>query len=145
MGKHRIESLFPHIADSGYSIASPATTDYNCVAWAAGDPTSWWWPDPQNIGYWPSTVPREETVEAFVKAFEILGYSRCQETAYESQCEKVAIYADLAQRPTHVVRQLASGRWTSKLGKLEDIEHEWNALRGSQYGDIAAIMKRRHK
>ena len=37
--------------------------------------------------------------------------------------EKIAIYA-LDGEPTHAARQLDTGRWTSKLGKHEDIEHD---------------------
>jgi hypothetical protein len=115
------------------------------VAWAAGDKGTWWEPDPQNIYYWPHEIPRELTTEAFVKAFEILGYKLCKDTSCEKSYEKVAIYVDSINKPTHVTRQLASGRWTSKLGKLEDVEHRLDAFLGSRYGDIGVIMKRRKK
>jgi len=44
--------------------------------------------------------------------------------------------------PTHVARQLPSGRWTSKMGFLEDIEHTVDALRGFYYGAVTQILKR---
>jgi hypothetical protein len=38
---------------------------------------------------------------------------------------------------------MASGRWTSKLGLLEDIEHaQHNALEGAEYGIVGVVMKR---
>jgi hypothetical protein len=37
---------------------------------------------------------------------------------------------------------LVSGRWTSKLGNAEDIEHELRALEGEIYGAVALILKR---
>ncbi|NET26084.1 hypothetical protein [Okeania sp. SIO1I7] len=45
-------------------------------------------------------------------------------------------------RPTHAVRQLANGKWASKLGWLEDIEHELDALNGDRYGVVGQILKR---
>ena len=57
--------------------------------------------------------------------------------------EKVAIYA-IGGRTKHMARQLPSGAWTSKLGDLEDIEHEsLSALEGSDYGNVAMIMARK--
>jgi hypothetical protein len=60
--------------------------------------------------------------------------------------QKLAIYTkpdgQADGEPTHVVKQLSSSRWTSKMGSLEDIEHELNALRGFYYGAVAQILKR---
>lgn len=33
--KEHLEQQFPNLARSGYTITSPDTIDYNCVAWAA--------------------------------------------------------------------------------------------------------------
>jgi hypothetical protein len=44
----------------------------------------------------------------------------------------------------HAARQLGTGRWTSKLGPDEDIEHDdVDALEGDHYGVVVRIMKRR--
>jgi hypothetical protein len=45
-------------------------------------------------------------------------------------------------KPKHAARQLANGRWTSKLGELEDIEHTLNGLDGIWYGSVMLILKR---
>lgn len=72
-----------------------------------------------------------------------MGYALCKNAGYEDGFEKIAIYVDSNGKPTHVARQLSSGHWTSKLGKLEDIEHKTlESLSGSQYGTVAVIMKR---
>ena len=39
--------------------------------------------------------------------------------------------------------RLPSGKWTSKLGSLEDIEHELRDLEGRHYGRVQLILKRR--
>jgi hypothetical protein len=143
VNKYSIERLFPNLSNSDYSIKSPATSEYNCTAWAAGDIESWWEPDPLNLYYWPPTVPREYTLEAYIKAFELSGYSTCENAEHEEGFEKIAIYVGSNGKPTHVSRQQSYGYWTSKLGKLEDIEHNTiDGLAGSVYGSVSVFMKR---
>jgi hypothetical protein len=60
----------------------------------------------------------------------------------ETGWEKVALFAHEDGTPTHAARQLASGRWTSKLGELEDIEHELEAVEGAAYGSVVVYLKR---
>lgn len=132
---------FPGLSDSEWRIASPPTPTYNCIAWAAGKTDRWWWPDPLEVCYWPPAAPRSETIEAFALAYAALGYSACDSPEPEPGVEKVAIYAH-AGRPKHAARQLPDGRWTSKLGRLVDIEHKLSALEGDKYGYVTTILKR---
>ena len=76
MSRKQIEKAFPTLLNSRYSITSHAEKDYNCIAWAAGDTTAWLEPDPQDICFWPDNIPRVYTVEAYIKAFESLGFTR---------------------------------------------------------------------
>ncbi|MDZ7956612.1 MAG: hypothetical protein RMY34_01680 [Aulosira sp. DedQUE10] len=139
-----IESSYPNLAVNGYKITSQDTIDYNCVAWAAEDDETWWWPDAQNQHYWPQNILRKETLEAFQQAYQTLGYEISQNDALEEGFQKIAIYTDSNKVPTHVARQMPNAKWTSKLGQYEDIEH--NNLQGLTgqpgYGEIACIMKR---
>jgi hypothetical protein len=137
-----IELSFPNLIIDGYAITSPATPDYNCIAWAAEDNQAWWWPDQQLCYYWPTEIPRKEALEFFIMAYKTLGYSVCEDPAYENNFEKIAIFANSAGKPTHAARQLHSGKWTSKLGSSEDIEHALDGVSGSEYGSVAVIMKR---
>jgi len=66
MTPSEIEDCFPQIAQVGYSITSPQTPRYNCIAWAAGDTRKWWWPDPSPFAYWPPNIPRENTLQRFI-------------------------------------------------------------------------------
>ncbi|HMR19802.1 MAG TPA: hypothetical protein PKA53_10935, partial [Sphingobacterium sp.] len=91
----------------------------------------WWWP---KGAYWPTDAPKEETIAAFVAAFQILGYQDCTDPNFEHGYEKIALYAKDG-KPTHAARQLSNGMWSSKLGKYKDISHimrRWciNKLRG---------------
>jgi hypothetical protein len=60
----------------------------------------------------------DETVDSFILAFGILGYSPCDDGTLEEGFEKVAIYVDESETPTHMAKQLPSGMWTSKCGQL---------------------------
>lgn len=139
-----LEAIFPGLAASNYVVISPAMRDYNCIAWAASDVAKWWWPDPDSSNdaiFWPASIAREETIDAFTAMFATLGYTPCSTEDAEPGFEKVALFA-IADIPTHAARQLATGRWTSKLGFLEDIEHELHALSGTEYGTIVLVMRR---
>jgi phenylalanyl-tRNA synthetase alpha subunit len=137
-----IEDSYPNLLSTDYQVTSQDTIDYNCVAWAAEDQERWWWPKPNNQDYWPLNVPREETIDAFMMAFQSLGYEVCQNCDWETVYQKIAIYT-LNDKPTHVARQLSDGTWTSKLGQYEDIQHHClEGLEGKQYGKVTVIMKR---
>lgn len=137
-----IEDLFPLLRRTLYEPKSPKTWGYNCIAWAAGEMIRRWWPDAMFTTYWPSGVPREETLDAFIKAFETLGYVPCKTEVLEPAFQKIAIYVKSDGKPTHAARQLSNGAWTSKLGDLEDIEHTLQGLEGEKYGKVVQIMKR---
>ncbi|MEQ9491270.1 MAG: hypothetical protein RIM72_19995 [Alphaproteobacteria bacterium] len=82
-----------------------------------------------------------EDLEAFIKAFETIGYKECNNGDLEIDNEKIAIYSKNG-KPTHAAKQVASGKWSSKLGNYFDIEHIETALDGPQYGKIALFMSR---
>lgn len=135
--------LFPRLRPASFHVTSPADRARNCVAWAAGIANFWWWPigDPRGT-HWPVNAPRVVTLAAFQDAFETLGYTDCQGDAFETGFEKIAIFADASGIPTHVAKQLPNQRWTSKLGRAEDIEHELRDLEGEVYGTVVRLMKR---
>jgi hypothetical protein len=133
-------AALPRLAADNHRETSPASWQYNCIAWAAGVMDAWWWPAPGR--YWPPDVPCEESVAAFVAAFAKLGYARGASPILESGVEKVALYA-LGNTPTHASRQLPSGLWTSKLGPAIDIEHATpEAVAGGVYGEVIVILSR---
>jgi hypothetical protein len=136
----QFEALFPDLKTNGYTLTSPATPDYNCIAWAAGKNDRWWWPDPSPMAYWPEE-PRECTLNSFIRVFRSMGYETCNNPALEEGFEKVAIYVK-DSRPTHMARQLHTGDWTSKCGRSEDMSHTLDGLEHSGYGEVAVIMKR---
>ena len=138
-----LTNSFPDLSRDGYTEESPGTIQYNCFAWAASDDTQRWDPDPlfQNA-HWPDGVPREQTFDAFVQAFEQLGYEECDTEILEPGVEKVAIYERFGV-PQHMARQLDNGSWTSKLGDDVDINHALRGLEGAIYGTVTKILRRK--
>jgi len=137
-----LELIFPGLCSSPYQVTSPEDDRYNCIAWAAGDTSRWWWPDLSGQRYWPPGVVVDETLTAFESAFATLGYVRCSDAVLEPGFEKIAVLADVQQFPLHASRQLPNGSWTSKLGELEDLNHELHAVEGTEYGSAVLFMKR---
>jgi len=86
------------------------------------------------------------TMDAFVKAYETLGYRLCFGDALEPGLEKIAIFGierNGITVPTHAALQLQSGEWTSKLGDFEDIRHaNPDNVNGPVYGRPVAFMAR---
>ena len=134
--------FFPNLTEANSRTTSPRDEGYNCIAWAAEDTERWWWPDSMEQNYWPPEVPREATIEAFVQAYGLQGYSQRSDPTIEFGRQKVAIYADRNGNPTHAARQLPDGWWASKLGREIDIEHELTALDGPLYGSAVVILAR---
>lgn len=142
MSRNEICRIFPSLDENQLAITSPRTPSYNCIAYAAGDHTRWWWPDPMGMFYWPSRAQRSERLPAFQQAFETLGFRITANFAIEPGFEKIAIYCKDGC-PTHAAKQLPSGLWSSKLGTLEDISHDFRGLDGADYGSAAIAMRRR--
>ena len=141
---------FPKLTDVDHTVTSPLDRRYNCIAWAADDTASKWWPDQFNIGKWPPGTPRAEAPEAFIEAYGTLGYAKCDTGTHEPGIEKVALYAvreaDNSLTPTHAARQLENGNWTSKLGDFEDIEHATlDNLEDGPYGKAIIYLQRPRK
>jgi hypothetical protein len=143
-----LKPLFPRLNSKNHRLTSPVDGSYNCIAYAASDTASWWWPIEKPLGgiYWPPNAPPEETLDAFRIAFEGLGYTQCPNENLEQGVEKVAIYVNRKGTPTHAARQLPTGRWASKLGPSVDIEHSHpDDVGGDEkqgYGTVAFYLAR---
>lgn len=73
------------------------------------------------------------------------GIQGCEDGAPEVGFEKIALYAEADDTPTHAARQLEDGRWASKCGQFQDIVHELpDSICGHHsYGEIAMFMRRK--
>jgi hypothetical protein len=131
---------FPHLTPQNHRATSPASIDYNCIAWSVSDTENWWQPGV----YWPIPAqPQDYGIDVLKQLFASLGYADCGLNAdMEPGFEKVALFAQ-SLFYTHAARQLPNGKWTSKLGNAEDIEHDTpHDVAGGIYGNVIGIMKR---
>lgn len=132
---------FPNLSPTNHSETSPATPQYNCVAWASEDTARWWQPG----SYWlPADWPGNDFgLAALERAFRELGYEDAGgDDSLQPGIQKVALYGS-GFVYTHAARQLPTGKWTSKLGKSVDIEHDYpSVVAGGLYGDVVQIMRR---
>jgi hypothetical protein len=131
-------SRFPSLVN--YVVTSPETGLYNCIAWALGDNTRWWWPTRRRGVYWPDGIRCDNSIEAFDDFFSLGGAIITNDASLEAGFAKVALFAD-GLNPTHAARQLPNGAWTSKLGSSIDISHNVLDLEGPAYGQIVRIYK----
>jgi hypothetical protein len=133
-------SQFPRLTGANHRITSPATPDYNCVAWAANDQQHWWQPGV----YWPTQADAAQCgIAALQAAFEALGFEPCADGSLEPGILKIALFSE-GLFYTHAARQLESGKWTSKLGRLEDIEHDQAGdVADGVYGALVLFMRRK--
>jgi hypothetical protein len=133
------EKAFPRLTPANWRVTSPATTDYNCVAWSMGDVERWWQPGV----YWPIPAPEGDYgIGVLEQAFLSLGYRDSADGSLEEGFVKVALYGS-SLLYAHAARQLPNGKWTSKLGRAEDIEHDTpDDVAGGLYGEVVQFMRR---
>jgi hypothetical protein len=141
----KLRRLFPRLLGGEYRLTSPRSKKYNCIAWAVGHANRWWQEPPD--GYWPDGIPEDGSLKSAVRLFESLGFSCTDDPGYEQGAMKIAVYGKAAEGTillwTHAARQLETGRWTSKIGALQDIVHDTPAaLLGGEYGTHLQIMRK---
>lgn len=139
-------AAFPNI--KAHKVTSEDVTTYNCVAFAAGDPTRWW-EDlriPEPGFYWPPGVHSDDdvgSIAALKRCFAKLGYEECATAEAERGYTKVALYAKTQDDYQHVAIQDESGKWFSKLGDGYDIWHETaQCVSGPLYGSVILFSSR---
>ncbi len=131
---------FPNLHSGNYRDVRAATKRYNCIAWAAGIDDDWW--DPASTRTWPGSAPRDWKLTSLIVVYEWAGFVICADAALEDGVEKIAIYVD-GPEWMHAARQLANGKWTSKIGELEEIEHDTlEDLEGPAFGKVTTYMQR---
>lgn len=136
--REAVEARFPKLVRDGYSLTSPSTDTYNCVAWVARDVFRWWSPEEVDGYYWPWSDKHQDLSE-YLRLFEHLGFEVCPDGALEGEFEKIAIYAE-EDEFDHVAFQRSKSSWSSKLGELADIRHDTPAsLQGEGYFEYAPV------
>jgi hypothetical protein len=134
-----IDDQYPD-AVGRYQVTSEWDDNYNCIGFAItnGKLENWNHLQPNKwIGQ------RTPSIHSLVRVCEARDFKRCgMDMSLEPGFEKIALY-ELRGMYTHAARQLPDGRWKSKLGEDEDIEHDTpECLCGKFYGQVHCIMRR---
>src|SRR6476661_5040408 len=66
MSRQDLVRQHPNLRRTRFKVNSRADAAYNCVAWAAGDTSRWWWPMDDPFHYWPDGAPLDDSVESLL-------------------------------------------------------------------------------
>lgn len=80
-----LEEDFPGLLAAPYEITSPRDPKYNCIAFAVGDTTQWWYDAGVTGYYWPTGTPSADTLEGWVKVFIDHGYRATDDDKLEPE------------------------------------------------------------
>lgn len=142
----KIEDVhFPALkGGKGYQKTSESSTDYNCLSWVLGIDWVNYATDELPGYFWFPGVARVWEMATIRQIVEKHSYIECDSFELEEGYEKIVFYVDDSGSPEHFSRQLPTGKWTSKLGGLWDIEHdELDSIAIPEYGTPKVVFKRR--
>ena len=132
------------VENENFRYTSPKKKAYNCVAWAVGISNlqidMFYFRDVFDL----DSNALDHSASGYAKCLsQYYGFELCANLEFEPGFEKIALYEDNNHDFTHAARQLENGKWTSKMGTYEDIEHDTlDAVSGSFYGKPVLYMKR---
>ncbi len=135
----------PRLKESDYRETSPSRRRCNCFGWVIGDEERPWYPRGEpDRSYWPPGIRDDFSLEAFTEAYATRGFRPSSTGAsLVDGVEKIALYLDDEGEPSHAALQQPDGRWSSKMGTWEDIEHDsTTCLEGGTYGQVALFLER---
>ena len=127
--------------DVNFKLTSPATYQYNCIAYALGMSDRWvdhidipwhWWPP----------VEKGDSVSHLMEAFRYFGFEECGlDDEIDDTYDKIAIY-EISDDWTHAAKVVANGIYHSKFGSSYDGTHSNGNVLSAQYGNVSVIMRR---
>ena len=79
---------FPILQQDGYDPKSEPTTDYNCIAYAAGVEDQWWQPG----WIWPDDLPDDDFSMMPILMYRRKGFDLCDKGDLEPGFEKIALF-----------------------------------------------------
>ena len=141
-----IKKKWPNLNNDNARTTSEFSWFYNCLGFAVGDEENWWWPTKEEGIYWPKEFPFINSTTNILKMLkEKFNYEKCESGELEEGYVKITIYGiSESYSPKHYAIQTPNGKWKSKLGEKEDIEHDTlEALNGFFYGEPIAFAKRK--
>lgn len=144
MGKKKSNNLslvqFPNSIIEPFSITSPETSQYNCVAWVLGDTEHWWEADEDYL--WLDNLNFDNTLSTMQSFFQNFGFEAVNKTNFKNGIEKIALFSEDGIYCSHVAKQISPKLWTSKLGISYDVSHSLISMEKGIYGDVVMILQK---
>jgi hypothetical protein len=134
-------------------IKSPKTIKYNCAAFAVGQEDYWFECADESLKqlylgscefHWPENILQNASLNAYIELYEQHGFEKLSSlnADFVGGVTKIALYGK-GDDFMHASKQMPDGRWASKLGPLQDVEHDnLRVLEGPTYGMVKAIMQK---
>lgn len=147
-----LTKLFPRLNPYTADVIGPVSIRYNCIAHTIGSRHFHIWPTdnrpydesiPESPVFWPTELPKNESLSNFLKMYELFGYERCDDDSYSEKYRKIAIFCKKGTNiVTHGALQYSQNIWTSKLGDGPVISHRLYELEGNMYGEVRCFVRR---
>ena len=113
LDKWALNQGFPDLVNVAAKQTSQFDEYYNCIAHAFLDDQNWWWPTGLPAGghdqhgcYWPMASDNRTCMQAFTDWFAKDGWTQSSSDSFDPNKQKIALYADFNNSPTHAARQL---------------------------------------
>ena len=145
-----IESSFPGLVRCEWSITGEPTDTYNCIAWSVGE-TNAWYVNVAGAKFHPTDIAidevwgnrdgtmTEDELDAFYAA---KGFTPSQNSSEKAEVMYYSKFHGTRRKNCNC----GASTWDvfeSKCGSLFRIEHIWNQLNGSTYGEPVKFYKRK--
>lgn len=142
LNRNTLISWFPNLAtDTSFSLTSPCTPIYNCIAWAMGFTDRWVDHYAAPGHWWPNGVIKNDTCQALITAFITLGFEQTDDYNYDSKYDKVVLYGHKGKW-RHASKILEDNTEHSKFGEYWDGTHSFDIFQDEVYGAPYACMQR---
>lgn len=146
---HVINNIFPNIGTSYLiqnDIPGKSNDNYNCIAFTVDDFDNKIFPISNMDFKWP-LQSRINSIDNFVEFYKLFGYIPCGKNfSYDNKFNKIALYVDKNNFPTHAAKQYDEKYWESKIGNYERILHTLEGLEGSHhkysYGCVHMVFRK---
>jgi hypothetical protein len=145
MTQQEIAEKWPNLLlGTNFCYSSYKKRGYNCVAYALGVENKDWDMLVFAKMFGLNKNDLDHSANGYAIIFrEKFGFEICQESEKEEGFKKIALYENNEGDFKHLSLQLENGKWTSKMGVYEDINHrDLNSISGDFYGHPVMFMKK---
>jgi hypothetical protein len=135
-----IVQKFPRLWHDRFTTEGVWQSSGNCFGWMLfNDMDIWFGPEEyHNVGGLKD-LPADPRLDTWKRVLAMYQYQPCEHAQPQTGWQKIGLIYDHIGLVNHGIRQEASGRWSSKLGKAWLVRgHALHAFCGSLYGETSS-------